>query len=351
MIRAIIVDDVATVRQALRGLLAQDSRIEVVAEGRNGTEAVSLTHLHRPDIVLMDVDMPRMDGLDATREIMATCATPILIVTSSAVYDARHLPFAAIEAGALDVFPKPNLLNGSGWNSVAAKLCQTVRLLSRVRVVSRRPRKSVSSLMPAHDRPRLLPSWVPEVIAIGASTGGPAVIRQILEVLPADYPIPIIIVQHIGEEFVPGLVQWLDHNAAIRVSLAQDRQAVMPGTAVVAPGNVHLRMVEGPAIKLDNGPLVQHCRPAADVLFHSAAQVFHSKVVGILLTGMGRDGADGLRAIHSAGGLTIAQDKDSSTVYGMPGTAVELGVVQYVMAPQSIGRWLVNLPKSATEVQ
>ena len=249
------------------------------------------------------------------------------------------------------MFPKPNLLNGSGWNSVAAKLCQTVRLLSRVRVVSRRPRKSVSSLMPAHDRPRLLPSWVPEVIAIGASTGGPAVIRQILEVLPADYPIPIIIVQHIGEEFVPGLVQWLDHNAAIRVSLAQDRQAVMPGTAVVAPGNVHLRMVEGPAIKLDNGPLVQHCRPAADVLFHSAAQVFHSKVVGILLTGMGRDGADGLRAIHSAGGLTIAQDKDSSTVYGMPGTAVELGVVQYVMAPQSIGRWLVNLPKSATEVQ
>jgi len=346
VIRAVVVDDVATVRKALRRLLSEDPEIDVVAEGRDGAEAVALTRQHRPAIVLMDVDMPHMDGLAATREIMETCATPILIVTSSAIYDARHMPFSAIEAGALDVFPKPNVTNGASWEAVGNRLRQTVRTLARVRVVSRRPRLLASRIV-SRDRPRLVPGWLPKVVVVGASTGGPAVIRQILEPLPPDYPVPIAVVQHIGEEFVPGFVQWLAHHSVLRVSLAEDRQKLSPGSVVIARGGVHLRIAEGPSVRFDHGPALHLCRPAVDMLFHSAAQEFRAQVVGILLTGMGRDGADGLRAILRAGGLTIAQDKETCTVYGMPAAAVEAGAVHYVKTPRAIGHWLANLPKGA----
>jgi len=350
MIRALIADDVATVRKVLRDLLAQDGEIEVVAEARDGLEAVALTEEYRPDIVLMDVDMPRLDGLVATREIMEKCATPILIVTSSAICDARHLPFAAIEAGALDVFPKPNLADGPPWEAVAAQLRQTVRVLSQVRVVSRRPKQHVSRI-PGEGRLRPTLGWVRQVAVIGASTGGPAVIRQILERLPEGYAVPVVVVRHIGEEFVSGFVEWLDHHTAIRVLLAEDGQPLKAGSALVAPGGVHVRVAEGPSIRFDHGPELHHCRPAVDVLFHSAAQTFRAEVVGILLSGMGRDGVEGLCAIHRAGGVTIVQDRESSTVHGMPGAAIDLGVVHYVKTPPDIGEWLARLPRGVAEVR
>ena len=199
--------------------------------------------------------------------------------------------------------------------------------------------------------PRAAAGWLPAVVAIGASTGGPIVIRQILRHLPPGYPVPLVIVQHIGDEFVPGLVEWLNEDASIRVVLARDRAPIQPGTATVAPGGVHVRLTAGSAVRFDRGPHIHHCRPSVDVLFHSAAQAFGSSVVGVLLTGMGRDGADGLRVIRRAGGLTIAQDKDSSTVYGMPGAAVEVGAACLVMTPGEIGRWMADMaaPKGKAE--
>jgi len=347
MIRAIVIDDVATVRQALCRLLVEGGEIEVAAEGRDGHDAVALTMERRPDIILMDVDMPRMDGLAATREIMATRATPILIVTSSAIVDARHLPFAAIEAGALDVFLKPDLTDPSAWELAGAQLRQAVRLLARVPVVHRRARKTAAPTGIGEHLAAIDPGWRLGVIVIGASTGGPMAIRHVLRELPPTFPVPIAIVQHIGDAFVPGLVEWLGHDVPLPVALARDRRPLAPGTVAVAPGGVHLRLAEGPVARFDMGPLVQHCRPAVDVLFHSAAQTLGSRAIGILLTGMGRDGADGLRAIHDAGGVTIAQDRESSIVYGMPGAAVDMGVVDHVCSPQEIGRWLASLPSAS----
>ncbi len=360
MTRVLIVDDTATVRSAIRRLLAEDSDVVVVAEGCDGAEAVDLTRRHRPDIVLMDVDMPRMDGLAATAQIMSEFPTPILIVTSSTILQARQVPFAAIEAGALEVLPKPNLASGSDWDGVSAQLLQKVRVLSRVRVVRRRRGASPVSTMPeaapaSEPQPPkkvrgldIVAGWLPEVIVIGASTGGPMCLRRIIREIPAGFPVPIALVQHIGDEFVPGLAEWLGQNASVPVVLARNGEPVRPGTVVVAPGGVHIRLEPGHVVRFDRGPRLHHCKPAVDVLFHSAAKAFRSRVVAVLLTGMGRDGADGMRAIKQGRGLTIAQDEESSTVYGMPGAAVELGAVDQIMAPAEIGQWLAELPAAKT---
>ncbi len=370
MIRAIVVDDVSTVRMALKQILQLEGDIQVVGEGRTGRDAVSLTQRLRPDIVLMDVDMPHMDGLEATKEIMAKSATPILIVTASSVYDARGMPFTAIEAGALDVFPKPSLFGSESWTAVGLKLRRAVRTLSQVKVISRR-RRPVAARVPARPEPqrkskpaaepqapaarepkvKASAGNYPDMIAIGASTGGPMVVRQILAALPADYSIPIVVVQHIGDEFVHGLVDWLDKNTEVEVRLARDRASLEPGIVSVAPGGVHIKITESLMVRYDDGPMLHHCKPAVDVLFHSVAKNVAPRAAGILLTGMGRDGADGLKALRNTGCMTVAQDEQTSTVYGMPAAAVDLGAAQQVLPPLRIGQWLLRVAQERPETQ
>ena len=369
MIRAIVIDDVSTVRIALKRILTEEGDIQIVAEGRNGKDAVTLTQKLRPDIVLMDVDMPQKDGLEATREIMAQSATPILIVTSSSVYDARGMPFSAIESGALDVFSKPSIAGTDSWQTVGMNLRRAVRTLSQVKVISRRRPPRSSRTVPAHPdprpkqepeapvrapretRPRVKPGDEPRLIAVGASTGGPMVVRQILQALPETFSIPMVLVQHIGDEFVAGLVEWLDKNSPVHVVLAKEGATLLPRQLAVAPGGIHIRVTDGLTIRYDDGPMLHHCKPAVDVMFHSVARTVGAEAAAILLTGMGRDGADGLKAIRTAGGITIAQDEASSTVYGMPAAAVELGAAKYVLPPPAIGHWLSKLTQDRQEAQ
>jgi two-component system, chemotaxis family, protein-glutamate methylesterase/glutaminase len=360
VIRVVIVDDVSTVRMALKQILTTDGDMQVVGQGRHGRDAVALVHDLRPDIVLMDVDMPQMDGLEATERIMSESATPILIVTSSAVYDARGMPFSAIESGALDVFPKPSITDNRSWQNVGDRLRRTVRTLSRVKVVSRR-RKRQDNQSPAPARHGVLESPVqpaptghgtrvrlgsgnfPRLVAIGTSTGGPLVIRQILENLDAEFQVPMVLVQHIGDEFVHGLVEWLDRNAPVRVVLAGNKQQIEPGTMAVAPGGIHIRVDDALRIRYFDGPMVHHCKPSVDVMFHSVAKNIGQQSLAVLLTGMGRDGAEGLRAVRACGGTTIAQDQATSVVFGMPGAAVELGAAQHVLSPAGISEVLLRL--------
>jgi two-component system chemotaxis response regulator CheB len=338
-----VADDSATVREYLVYLLGEDPALEVVGTARDGHEAVEQAERLRPDVIVMDVHMPRMNGFDATRTIMERVPTPIVIVSASMSRDEVATTFEALKAGALTVVEKPGGLDHPTHAESARRLVETVNLMAEVKVVRRWPR---------HERP-VSPSLVAarpdrktRLVAIGASTGGPQVVAEILASLPADLAVPVLVVQHIAPGFTEGLVEWLDQATRLKVTLAEPGELVRPGTVYLPRDGVQMGVAKDGRIRLMNDLTEEGFSPSASYLFRSVADAYGRSAVGILLTGMGRDGAAGLKRLREAGGVTIAQDEASSVIFGMPAEAIRLGAAEHVLAPEQIARMIRSLVKT-----
>lgn len=343
-IRVLIVDDSLLIRTVLGQMLKGFQDIHVVGEAEDGVDAVrSVTRL-KPDVVTMDIRMPRMDGLEATRQIMQNAPTRIIVVANS-IHDADfNISFKAIEAGALTVVEKPRGLTSSDYDAIQHQLVSAVRMVADLKVVARWP-SAAMSLVP-QTLPSSLQNRLIQVVAIAASTGGPAVLRQILSQLPADFAFPIVIVQHITAGFVDHMVSWLSSEVKIRVSVAKAGDRLEPGRALIAPSGRHLIVTGAGTIGIEDGPPIRGQRPSAERLFLSLAQSYRAATVGIVLTGMGDDGADGIQALGKTGAYIMAQNEQTSVVFGMPAQAIQRGVVDEVLSPDEIARNLIALHKA-----
>jgi two-component system chemotaxis response regulator CheB len=347
-IRVLVVEDSTTVRKRLRAVLESDPEIEVVGEAEDGKRAIESCRDLRPSVMTMDMMLPGMSGLAATEYIMAHCPTPILIVSSSTNRGELFKTYEALAAGAVDVLEKP-----LGDDSDAAwehRFLTTVKLVARIRVITH-PRARLGAFGQTQTtglRPTVAPTARRgarcELVAVGASTGGPAALVDLLRALPPGFQLPLLLVLHIGEPFGHAFADWLDGLTGRRVAFAKDGDSVelAAGRVVMAPPDQHL-VVRGRKLWLTRDPERHSCRPSVDVLFESVAAEYGGAAAACLLTGMGRDGAAGLLAIHRAGGLTIAQDEATSVVYGMPREAVLLGAAQRILPLGEIGPALVAL--------
>ncbi len=344
-IRVLVAEDSTTARRLIVEIFRSDPAFEVVGEAADGGEAVSQALDLRPDLVTMDVHMPVLDGLDATKEIMRRAPTPILIVSAAAARGDVELSLSATQAGALMAIAKPESPLEASFPAQRAQLLAMARAMAGVKVVRRWGETSRSTLeralaVAAAPRPRR-GNGRPRLVAIASSAGGPAALRRILLDLPADFPVPIVIVQHISAGFLPGLVSWLGSNCPLAVRVAESGGAPRSGV-YLAPDGCQLGFADG-RFAFANAPPIGGFRPSADYLFASAARAYGSGALGIVLTGMGRDGADGLRALHAAGGYVLAQDEESSVVYGMAQEAVRAGVVDEVLPLEVIAPRLLEL--------
>jgi two-component system, chemotaxis family, protein-glutamate methylesterase/glutaminase len=347
MIRVLVVEDSPVVKELLVHILDSDPAIEVAGTASNGEEAVEAAGRIKPDIITMDIHMPKMNGLDASRRIMETNPTPIVVVTGT--YDPAEVSttFRALESGALAVVPKPTSVGHTDHHETCAELLRTVKAMSEVKVVRRWAKPSRPAAAPvvhrASDVELKPPSDDVKVIVIGASTGGPLALQTILSELPEDFGIPILVVQHIAPGFIRGFGEWLDRTTKLRVGLATDGERILPGRIYLAPDGLQMQVLTQGRISLVADEPENGLRPSVSSLFRSVAKVYGQHAVGVLLTGMGKDGAEELRLMKLKGAVTIAQDEESSVVYGMPGEAARLGGATYVFSSGRIAGALLTL--------
>ena len=342
-IRVLIVEDTRTVAEFLSHILASDARIQVVGVAVDGEAAVEAAQQLRPDVITMDVHMPKMNGFDATRNIMERCPTPIVIVCGALTTDEVAINFHAMEAGALAVVARPNGPGHERHEATVKELVNTVKLMSEVRVVKRWPRHRSPVIAPGPEIRKL--AGAIQLVAIGASTGGPLALQTILTGLPKDFPFPLLVVQHMTPGFVQGFVEWLGRASGFAVRIAENGEPMLPGQAYIAPDDFHMGVRSDHRILLarEQHRSASGLCPSVSFLFGSVAQVFGGHAVGILLTGMGRDGVDELKLLKDAGAITMAQDESSSVVHGMPGEAIQIGAAQHILSPQAIARTLVTM--------
>jgi two-component system chemotaxis response regulator CheB len=345
MIRVLIIEDSPTVRMVLSALLSSDPEIRVVGTAADGAEGVRQTHALKPDLITMDVHMPVMDGFEATRQIMAERPTPIVVVSSVVGSVDAQASFKAIQAGALDVVEKPAGAGTADFAKIRQRLLTTIKLMAEVKVVGRQctPSALRPALPAAPALPRLARGRPPAIVAVGSSTGGPAALHTLLKALPATFPLPILIVQHMTVGFTQSMADWLQSACARPIQLAQHHQRIVGGSVYFAPDEQHLEVVRRGVMGLSRSAPVSYVRPSATVLFDSVARIYGDEAVGVLLTGMGDDGGIGLKTIRDKGGATLAQDEASCVVYGMPKLAVELGAAEEVLPPAAIASRLVTL--------
>jgi two-component system chemotaxis response regulator CheB len=346
-IRVLVAEDSLTVRRRLCDVLAGDAAIDVVGEAGDGSQAIDLCRELRPNVVTMDMMMPVMSGLAATEYIMAHFPTPILIVSSSTNRGELFKTYEALAAGAIDVLEKPSGIDDEGWD---LRFIATVKLISRIKAITH-PRARLGGYHGGAAAIAPLPAAGGQpcrVVGIGASTGGPGAIVELLKALPADFPLPILLVLHIGQPFANAFAEWLDGQTTHPVAYARDGDAVAAaaGRVVMAPPDFHMEVSAG-RLRLTSAPERHFCRPSVDVLFESLAREYGGAAAACLLTGMGRDGASGLLDVRRAGGVTLAQDEATSVVYGMPREAVLLDAAQRVLPIGEIGLVLASLPQAS----
>ena len=342
--RVLVVEDSTTARTHLVELLRSDPAVEVVGEATNGREAVELVRRLRPSILVMDIDMPIMDGFEATKRIMVEAPTPIVIVTAR--HDPRDVEISlrAVRMGALTVQPKPAGPGVNGSQADASHLVTLVKALSEVKVVRRRwmPEPTAVGTEPAAPVAVGREGSV-RAVAVAASTGGPAAVYRLLELLPAELAVPVLVVQHLAEGFVGGLASWLGSGTALPVKVAEHGEPLRDGGVYVAPDDRHLEVAPGPTVHLSSEPPMGGFRPSATALFASVAAAYGRAGAGVVLTGMGSDGLEGSRALQRAGGLVLAQDEKTSAVFGMPRAVVSEGIADVVGTVEELAATLVRV--------
>ena len=345
-IRVLLVEDSEIALVILKRILNSSPQIEVVAEARTGLEALTLIPQVQPDVICTDLHMPKMDGLTFISEVMALYPRPILVISVSVQKDDNQNVFQLLDAGAVDVFPKPSAGLTMDDDLLKQELINKIKILSGVKVLTKKrklpsPSKSLETGNIAAFYSNFYPNL--KVVVIGASTGGPQALQELFTQLPSNFPVPIICVQHICLGFLQGLIDWLANSCRVPIQIAQAGDIPKPGNIYFPLEKQHLELDDrGRFIYSDAPPVVGH-RPSITVTFESVAKFYGKATVGILLTGMGRDGAEGMQAIAQAGGFTVAQDEATSVVFGMPKEAIELGSVKKVLPIQAIAPMLLAL--------
>lgn len=348
-IRVMIVEDSATVRQLLIHLINADPRLEVVASAASAEEALNVLARARPDVITMDIRLPGMNGFEATALIMSRQPTPVVVVSASIEAEDLNITMNALHAGALSVIEKPVGIAHADYEPMSKKVCDQLVSMSQVRVVRQRawrpmtfPRsKNQPIISPPLKRPASLRSSV-KIVALVASTGGPAALVRILSALPVDFAAPILLVQHMAPSFIDGFVSWLDRSVPLNVVSARSGTVPKRGNVYIAPAEFHLEM--GPlTLRLSDAPPVHNQRPSGSVLFRSLARSLGPDALGVILTGMGEDGADGLLAMKQAGAHTIAEDQSTAVVFGMPAAAIALGAATETLPLASVPARLQEL--------
>lgn len=344
MIRVLIVDDSATSRLLMRHIISKAPDMLVVGELNSGKQAVEQVRKLAPNVILMDIVMPEMDGMEATGQIMAIRPTPIVMISGAIEGRETEMAFQAIKRGALTLLPKPDGIESASFDEQATRLLSTVRAMAGVHVIHHHADRSKNATTGEPQPPRIQETLVspPQIVGITSSTGGPAALAEIFQHLPADFRLPIVVVQHIAGDFLQSLITWLNHVAPLPVQLAPIGEAPQGGNIYFAPFGKHLYINEQGVFAQTSSPITYHT-PSGDVLLESIAKQYGAAAIGVILTGMGADGARGLLHMRSQGAVTIAQNEKTSAVYGMPAEANRLGAVQYTLALNMIASMLKNL--------
>ena len=346
-IRVLVAEDSRVARELIIRILQSDPGIEVVGTASNGEEALQAVRRLLPDVITMDINMPGIGGYEATRRILEIQPTPIVVVSSSVDPKETATTCHALEAGALAAVQKPMGPGHPAYEETARVLTRTVKLMSEVKVVRRwtkRPRE-LQLFLPAVESFKPLPFDI-QIIAIGASTGGPQTLHSILSAIPKDFAAPILIVQHMAPGFIEGFAHSLTRSCGLPVCVASQGEALLSAHVYLAPDGFQMGVDRYGRIALSSGAPEGGLRPSVSHLFRSVSEAFGRKAVGILLTGMGRDGAKELGSMRTAGAITIAQDKESSVVHGMPAEAIKLNAAMYVLSPSQIAAALGSLMNS-----
>jgi two-component system chemotaxis response regulator CheB len=344
-IAVLVVDDSSVARQLLVHILGSDPQIRLAGVVPDGQSAVEFVAENQVDVVIMDIHMPGLDGFEATRRIMETRPVPIIICTATGDPKEVAIAMRSLEAGAVACVGKPFGPASPSYEAMVANLLQTIKLMSEVKVVRRWPRSrgAAARLSALRSEESKLTAPGIQLIGIGASTGGPPVLQTILASLPKDFPVPVLIVQHIARGFLPGLAEWLNQTTGWPVHLATHGTCPLPGHAYLAPDDNHMGVTASGRIFLSAEPPESGLRPAVAYLFRTLAETCRAHAVGVLLTGMGRDGAAELKLMKSRGADTIAQDRESSVVHGMPGEAILLGAATHILPADKIADTLIGL--------
>ena len=331
-IRVLVVDDSLFMRAAIKKTLTERGNFEVVGQARDGNDAVAKTLELKPDVITMDYNMPGKDGAAAVREIMQKRPTPVIMFSAHTRQGARET-FEALAAGAVDFVTKPHGEVSADLSDVADVLIEklTIALRARPRITA-----PIKAQKPSRPVQFTLEPVGPKVVIIGVSTGGPAALSVVIPSLPAKTRFATIVVQHMPSKFTAALAERLNSFSAVRVREARDGDRPMPGVVLIVPGDRHLEVDAKGVFRLTDSPPVHGCRPAVDVTMKSAARVFGRRAIGVIMTGMGKDGAAGMTAIKRADGQTLAQDRDTSVIFGMPRAAIAAGAVDEVVALEEL---------------
>ncbi len=327
-IRVLIVDDSMFMRAAIKKVLGDAGGFEIVGQARDGQEAIDKVVELRPQVVTMDYNMPRLNGAAAVREIMKQCPTPVIMFSAHTRQGARET-FEALAAGAVDFCTKPSGEVSANLAAAEQELINKLRVAAEARPRAMAPITAAKPTGPI--RMATLPPTGPRLVLIAISTGGPAALSRVIPSLPADTRFATLVVQHMPAQFTAALAERLDSLSAVSVREARDGDLPRPGLVLIAPGDRHVEFDPDGKLRLVDGPLVHGCRPAADVTMKSAAPVYGRRLIGVVMTGMGKDGAEGMTAIKRVDGKTMAQDQETSVIFGMPRASIEAGVVDDVV--------------------
>lgn len=343
-IKVFLVDDSPVVLAVLQRILKTSPDLEIVGTAANGSEALSKIPTLKPHVVCTDLKMGTMGGLELTQKLMAEFPVPILVVSSAVQSSDRENIFQLLQAGAVDVFPKPR--SGLAEDYPERSLLNKIKIVAGVKVFKKRHKGETPApaIAQSASKTRVEPRTAQfKLLAIGASTGGPPALEAILKQLPAQFPLPIVCVQHISQGFLDGLIGWLDAQCALSVKIAQRGETPTPGCVYFAPDGYHLEIDKRRKFVYSDAPAFQSHRPSVTVTFQSVAQSYGKDAIAVLLTGMGRDGADGMSAIAQAGGETVAQNEETCVVFGMPREAIALGAARHVLALEEISPFLTRI--------
>lgn len=350
-IKVLVVDDSAVARDLLGYIIQLDPQLEIIGFANDGNQALTFLEHHKPDIITMDFMMPKMNGFETTRKILQRYPIPIIIITNNYKKEEAQKTFQAIEAGALAILEKPKGPQDPYFSTMAQEIIESIKLMSEIKVITRKPYFQVPHTNTANqENPqqkctvhRELRNRHLDLIAIGTSLGGPQALESILSNLDEDFPIPIFIVQHIANGFVQGLVDWLNGTTKLQVRLAKHGDKGTPGTVLIAPDKYHMEIAKDLTVQLIAAPPEDGLIPSVARLFRSVAKNFGNRAAGIILTGMGKDGAADLLQMRMSGAITIAESEESCIIFGMPGEAIKIGAAQHVLNLDQIPYFMMQM--------